>query len=125
MEEALVAYLLSVGGLSTLVGTRINWEQRPQASDLPAITLTVVSVQRDRHYTGRSGLSSSRVQADCWGRTYDEAKRVGRALIAACEPAPPGFQAILIDSERDDLDDGAPGVFFRTAIDLIVWRHSA
>ena len=78
MEEALIEVLSGHGGLQAMVGNRSNWVRRPDFRQLPAVTLTVISGERQETMGGRPDLIRSRVTADCWGRTYTEAKGVAR-----------------------------------------------
>lgn len=126
MEEALVAYLLADAGLSALVGTRINWLQRPQGATLPAITLQVVSAPRDYTLTGRDRFVGYLVQMDVWGATYTATKAVSRALELALDgltSAP--FQTAIIENERDgyeaDSPTGSATGIYRTSLDVRCW----
>lgn len=133
MEEALRAGLLADAGMAARVGTRVTWVRRPQASALPAVTLQVISAERDRSQAGQTGLGMVRVQADCWGATYEDAKRTARevehAALALSRTTRAGvrFQTIVVDSERDGFDAGEDGRTdtFRTTLDLLVWRSAA
>ena len=134
MEEALVAYLLANTGLATLVGNRITWTTRGQASQTPAIVLTKVSGVRGYTMLGPDGLVEARVQIDCWGRTFGEAKQVSRAVIAAMHGIAGvrggvRFQSGFVDGERDDFDSGSnvqagsAERLFRTSLDFIIWHN--
>jgi hypothetical protein len=129
MEAALIARLLATAGVTALVSTRINWKRRPQAEPLPAIVLHVVSRIPDVTHGGRSGLIVSRVQVDCWGATFGSAKAVARAVENAltAQTFTQGsvrFDAILIDSERDDTTDETTPLF-RTSLDLMIQSANA
>lgn len=131
MEEALRARLRAGPALAALVGSQVDWIDRPQAATLPAVTLQVISPGREYTYDGASGTSNPRVQADCWGRTYLEAKTVARALIAIVEQrATVGgvrFAPSFIDAARDMPPEELPGGVdaFRVSIDIIVWNSPA
>lgn len=128
METALLARLLATAGLTALVSTRINWSRRPQGEDLPAVVLHRIDGAPDYHLTGASGLVESRVQVDCWGRTYGSAKAVARQVEAAVTAArftqgAIRFDAILVIDERDSTFDETTPIF-RTSLDLAV-HHAA
>lgn len=130
MEEALIEVLTDHAGLQAMVGTRINWVRRPDFRHLPAVTLTVVSGERQETMGGRPDLIRSRVMADCWGRTYTEAKAVARAVTHAlpagvADTGHARLQGIFIDSERDSFEGEDPTPLFRTIIDFIVWHERA
>lgn len=131
MEEALLERLRADASIAAIVGARVNWIERPQGSTLPAVTLQVISPGREYTYAGASGTASPRVQADCWGRTYQEAKLLSRALIACVEQRETvrgiRFAPAFIDAARDmpteELDGGAK--VYRVSIDAIVWNSPA
>lgn len=75
MEGALRARLLAAVPL-------VYWDERPQGSALPDVTLTLVADARDQHFEGFQGLQPARVQADVRGRTFAEKKALKEAVIA-------------------------------------------
>lgn len=130
MEEAMVAWLLEQAGLSARVRNRITWLRRKQGGALPAIVLHRAGGDRDYHLTGASGLVASRVQADCWGDSFADAKTTARALEAAASGArfvrdAVRFDAVLVVDERDDSFDENGKALFRTSLDLMVHHASA
>lgn len=129
MEAALIAKLLATTAITNLVLTRINYGRRPQGSALPAIVLHVIDRLPDVTHGGRSGVLVSRVQVDCWGASFGSAKEVARAVETAitAQTFTQGavrFDAILIDSERDDTSDETTPIF-RTSLDLIIQSANA
>lgn len=129
MEAALIARLLATAGVTALVSTRVNWSRRPQGSALPAIVLHRIDGTPDVHHSGRSGLVTSRVQCDCWAESYGAAKAIARAVETAITAqtftqGATRFDAILIDSERDDTSDETTPLF-RTSLDLLVQSANA
>lgn len=130
MEADLIAKLLASSGVTALVSTRINWSRRPQGSALPAIVLHVIDGEPDVTHGGRSGLRMNRVQADIWASSYGSAKAVARALEDAITAqtftqGATRFDAILIDSERDDTSDESGTPLFRTSLDLMIQSANA
>lgn len=97
MEEALVAWLLSVAPLAVLVGTRIHFQDRPTAA-LPAITASVADQATQYHHAGRDDLQYPRIQFDVWGSSYSSAKRTSRLLAAALELGADRPTAIFFDA---------------------------
>lgn len=129
MEAELSTKLLATAGVTGLVGQRVNWKRRPQGSTLPAIVLHVISRIPDVTHGGRSGLLMSRVQVECLGATFGAAKAVARAVEDAitAQTFTQGavrFDAILIDSERDDTSDETTPLF-RTSLDLMIQSANA
>ena len=123
MEEALRSALLAAAGVSSLVGTRIDWGLNPQGAARPSIRLTTVSRVRDTTFAGMSGLSASRVQVDCFADSYGGAKAVSRAVVAKVDTLWPSlFQGVLVPGERDTVEDAEPNPINNSSVDLIVWH---
>lgn len=128
MEKALRALLRSNVDLSALTSV-VDWGKRPQNDfSLPAVVLQRIYGGRDYVTSGASGLVETRVQADCYGETYGDAKETAQALMAVVN-AYSGvfdgvhFQRISIDSERDTNEtEAADRHLFRTSIDLLIWH---
>ena len=128
MEEALRNKLLAILAVYDLVGDRITWNIRPQGSSLPAVLLHLIDTTPADDADGNSGLSESRVQVDCLGATYREAKLLARAVqtlgveltINQAE-----FTGVYVDAERDDhTDSSAAGSVHRTTVDLLLWHDN-
>lgn len=129
MEEAITALLLGHPGITGMVGDRVNWSARPDDTDIPALTLHRVTGRRGATMTGRSDLESSTVQIDAWGKTFKEAKLLGRAVVTALPHSRTltggiVLQGIFIDGESDSFEGTDPVPLFRTRIDISVW-HTA
>lgn len=126
MEEAFVTYLLGSAGLTALIGQRADWAIRPQASSLPQLVLHVIDSAPYYTDEGPSGLSSARIQIDCWGRTYAESKTVARQImnrISGVTFTEGGitFQLSHCVDQNDDFDRGAGDEeFYRVRLDFIV-----
>lgn len=131
MEEALAALLLGNPAVAATAGDRVNWGARPDDAELPAITLHRIAGRRDRTLARRTGLVASKVQIDCWGRAFRDAKLLARAVISAL-PQPrtvvgnTTLQGVFIESESDTVDQTDPDApLFRTRIDISVWHEEA
>ncbi|MBB4001592.1 DUF3168 domain-containing protein [Aurantimonas endophytica] len=128
MEEALAAHLLATAGLTALVGNRVNWNARPQASATPSVVLTRVGGTPDYTMAGASGLVETRVQIDAWGKTYSSAIGVSRAVktVLSGFSATVGaimFQGSFLESERQSFEQGSGGEeFHRVSLDFIIWH---
>jgi hypothetical protein len=132
MEEAFTALLNAHAGLIALVKTglvtRIYWVERPQSSALPSVTLQRIDGIPDTAMRGKTGLCQSRVQVDCWGKTYTEAKAVARQIKGALSGHKGGiFKGIFQVDERDGSDAAATGGsrIFRVSIDFIIWHEES
>lgn len=131
MEEDLTAWLLAGTALTALVGTRINWDERPQLEALPSVTLQVVSAAVDYHHGGRTDLQRARVQADIWAATASQALAIKRALTArieALQTSPSGVLAagfIENDLSTDPEQLGGSARVFRRIVDFFIWHTGA
>lgn len=127
MEKALIQKLLDTAAVTALVGERIEPGRRDQATALPAITLHTISDIPFYANDGEAGLARARVQIDCWGETYPDAKGVAGAVsdaLSAFVGTVDGtvFQNVLKTAERD-LEEGggnAAEYLFRRQMDFIV-----
>lgn len=127
MEEVLVAHLLNYAPLSALVGIRVNWNVRPQISELPSVVMTKVSAERSYHMLGSNGLVAARIQMDCWGFTFASVMSVARALrdvLSGAKFTEDGvqFQGIFLDAERHFFEEEAAERFHRVSLDFIIWH---
>jgi hypothetical protein len=126
MEEALIANLLA-SSAGPLVSNRIYWLKRPQASAVPAVTLTRISGVHNYHHGGDSGLVVSRVQVDCWATTFAGAKTVSRAIIdhltgASFEQSGIKFQGAFVDGERDTFEADITPPLYQITVDFMLWH---
>ncbi len=115
--------------MTNLVAQRVTWVQRPQATVLPAVTLTTLSDDRPQHLAGFESLMPARVQVDCWADTHAAANNVAEAMIAALVPAWTAngwkFARSMVDGKRDLGEQVDTKFIHRVAVDLIVHRASA
>lgn len=131
MEEDLRARLLEDAGLTALVSDRIAWLDRPQGDALPALILQLITSGRSYTFKGATRLAGDRVQFDCWGRSYLEARALACSVIAAVEPeATQGgtrFSRSFLGSDRSFEPETLPGGIkvFRVSMDFIVWHSPA
>lgn len=129
MQGALRARLLAAAPVTTLVGTRVYWVDRPQASALPAIVLQVISDPRPQHLKGFEDLRETRVQMDVFGSSYAQVRTLAEAAIAAVVPENTSngiiFNRALVDGARD-LGERTETMFIhRHSTDLLIWWQSA
>jgi len=130
METALTSLLLAHTALTTLVWQRITFNNRQQATGLPAVVLNRISGERIYHMGGSSNLTQSRIQIDCYGATWPQAKSVARAVISRLS----GFngtatasviRAAMLDSERHFFDGEDPEAVHRVSLDFNIWAFEA
>lgn len=107
------------------MGQKITWARRSQGSTPPAIVLHLIDGVPDYHAAGPSGLVESRVQADCYGKSYPEAKAAANALKSVTSgtrfaQGSVRFDAIFVADERDDTFDEAGTALYRVTVDLLI-----
>ena len=124
MEEALRAALLATSGVTALVADRLDWGLRPEGAT--SVRLQLVGTVPVYTHAGRDALTPYRVQADCFGRRYGEAKLLARAIEAAVGGLTrPAFEACFLLGERDDQDTDVAGQpLHRTSLDFQIWHHT-
>jgi len=127
MEEEFRAILRGDAGVMALA-SGVDWGSHPQGASFPAVVLTVVSGAGDHTLDGPDGIFRGRVQVDCYALTYAAAKRLARAVVAACDGyVGGGFQGIFWASSRDSRESSyseAAERPFRTSLDFLI-VHSA
>ena len=127
MEEAFKDVLTGNATVTALApAARINWGSRPQGSPLPAVVLNVVSDNEGLTLKGRDGLSVGRVQVDCYGATYTQAKQLSRAVRSALSGYRGGsFRLVEHVATRDSREGGTNEADrpFRVMLDFLThWR---
>jgi hypothetical protein len=132
MEEALIALLLAYAPLTALIGTspnaRLYWVRAAQGAAKPYVTLQIISRIPDMTHAGANGLNTARLQVDCYGLTYLNAKSAARAVetrLSGYRGTSSGiiFDGIFKDSERDQYEsDDSTDKLFRVSMDFIIWH---
>lgn len=125
-ETALRQRLKDDATVAAIVGTRIDWTLRPQATPLPALVLLIVSDDRSQNMSGFNGYRPTRVQIDAYGRTRAEVVALREASIAAVIPeATVGGTSFLRSFVNTIVDRGEnldTGFVHRDLIDLNIWH---
>jgi len=129
LEEDFRAVLLAAGAVTALApAARINWGAHPQGAAYPAIVLNTISGAEGYTYSGPDGLSQGRVQVDCYGHSYADAKGLSRAVIAAIGGySGANFQGIFHASTRDSREGGSNEADrpYRVSLDFMThWRET-
>lgn len=84
-EQAIVARLEAVSGVTDLASTRIYPVKLPQSATLEAITYQRVSTRRGHLMGTDDGIAYTRVQVTSWAETYSEAKALAEAVRVALQ----------------------------------------
>lgn len=121
MEELLRQYIEGQTGFIT------SWGLNPQCTDTPRITLTQVSGVDGYTSCGHAGFVQSRVQANCYGGSYLQARNVSRALIALTDNWPQNDEitGVFWENLRDGNDGNTTELAFWRSVDLLVNHRSA
>lgn len=121
MEEALRLILKQSAAVGEAVDGFVEWAAQPEGRTAPYITLHRIGGLRSQTTDGPDGMIESRVQVDCWGTTYTEAKIAARAVIFALNGhRDMTFRHVAVENERDDHDLDPPDPLYRTSLDLRV-----
>jgi hypothetical protein len=123
LETDLVAEMMADGGVTGLISTRLYPLNLPQTPTYPAATYRIVSVAPVNTRDG-NGSANNRVQFDCYGRTYADAKSVKAVIV----PVLDGFKGTLGGGGKAhawhvgevDNFDGSTEVF-RVTVDFMIF----
>jgi hypothetical protein len=123
---ALLARLRAAAGVTALIGAKSYWEEAPQGTARPFVTLFDVTQLRPQLLSGGYDLEAARVQIDVWTDDYLLKNTIMDAVLAALVPGGLGnghtFQrADIALGPRDiagERDGTAP--VFRKSADLII-----
>lgn len=133
MQEDLIDLILANAGVSALIGARVWWVRRPQGEAVPLAILSMVSSIPAVALAGQTNWTESRVQVDCYAKTYSVARAVARAMSAVLD----GYsgtvggtevQGSFRISERDLFEGGDTEAdrLFRVMIEYrVVWRAAS
>lgn len=83
LGEYLRLHLTADPAVSAQVVKRVWSELLPQRPDLPALTFTVVSGDRDVTLDGWHGVAAQRVEVSSWASTRAAASALAAAVLAA------------------------------------------
>lgn len=124
MDEALHALLLADAAIAARIGARAFWGEARQGAELPALVMQIISGADRPHLTGTDGLWRYRVQIDCYGLDRPAARLLSRDVISLLNGfTGGGFNAIFLDSQREDDDNAAPDRPTRIMLDFnVIWR---
>jgi hypothetical protein len=132
LQSAFRARLKANATITALVGTRVDWGDRPSSSALPAIVLTKVSPGREWTHGGPDPLVNPRVQIDIFGASTAQISPIASALQSEMEREddvtvggwtfhPPGMLQIDQWPGPEDLIGG--GKAYRIIQDYSFWAR--
>lgn len=118
-EKLVRTVLLDHVGTSALTSSRVYPVLLPQQAAFPCVTYQRISGGRIYSLQGYANLQRSRIQVDCWGTSYGDAKNLYYQVKEAMETAGT-LKAILI-TRPDDMYDDDSGIH-RVSCDFSVWN---
>lgn len=129
-QGALLARLRANGAVTALISTKSYWEQAPQGTARPYVTLFDVTELRPQILNGWD-LEAARVQIDVWANTYSSKQAIMEAVLTALVPGHTTsghtFQRADVAMGPRDIAgerDGTTPVFRKTA-DLVIHHKPA
>lgn len=129
-QGALLAKLRAAGAVTSLIGTKSYWEQAPQSTARPYVTLLDVTELRPQLMDGWD-LEAARIQIDVWANDYTSKNNIMEAVLAALVPGGTNnghtFQRADVAMGPRDIAgerDGTTPVFRKTA-DLLIHHKTA
>lgn len=124
LETVLFARLTGHAGLHALVDDRIYRVRAPQGVVVPFIVHFRPDAERFPHMGGSGGVLNTRVQFDCFAKSDDAVRAVGRELILALDGwFDPGSAPEIFGTDIDNDQDAAfddMAELYRVIIDIIV-----
>lgn len=126
-QAALLARLRAAAGVTALVGTKTYWENAPQGTARPYVTLLDVTQFRPQTLN-EWDLEGARVQVDVWANTYASKQAIMEAVLAALVPGVTSnghrFQrADVALGPRDIPERDGDTILYRKSADVII-HHS-
>lgn len=124
-QGALLARLRAAAPVTALIGTKSFWEDAPQGTARPYVTLLDVTQSRDQILNGYD-LEAARVQIDVWTDTYADKNAIMEAVLAALVPGGTQnghvFQRAMIELGPRDIGGERDGQtpIRRKSADLII-----
>lgn len=126
MQSGIRTRLLNDARVADLVGTRVDWGQRSQATAYPAIVLQTISDPRPANLKGYEKTRGTLVQMDVYAKEYETALIIARAAIAVLkDPRKIGgkkFGPTFVDGQRDSLETSGTTNIHRQSVDLNIWH---
>lgn len=95
IETDLFTLLTGNPAIKALIGNRIFPLLLPDDCAKPAVSYQLISTVRDYDLDGPTGMQTVRIQFDCWGSRYAEARAVSAAIAALLD----GFAGELATCE--------------------------
>jgi hypothetical protein len=132
MTDDFITAILSAPAIVALVADRVTPGKMTQGAPRPAIVVNKISGAPEYADDGEIGIEASRVQVDCWGDTYTDAKLLSRLVRAEFSAfcgvvGSTDFRFVMLDDERDLAEGGTNAAKYptRVSLDFIAWHRAA
>lgn len=126
---ALRKRLLDDPGVKAIVGKEVRWSIVPAGMSPPYIRLQVISDPRPLELEDYEEARTTRIQCDCFAATYEGARELADAVIAAvaapAEVAGIAFGRIAAEGPRDLGEQTNAGFIHRASMDLLAEHRRA
>lgn len=127
LTSNLVTFMAAVGGLST-IASKIYPLRAPDNATDPYAVYQVISDPRHNSHSGSSGYGVARIQVRFWSTSYDTAKTLCEALIAAADGYKGSFGTtprVVIDVADGPDDWNEKTRRYAATVDLIIAHQAA
>lgn len=126
METALRARLLNDPAVAAIVGTRVDWDVRPQRSQYPAVVLETVDSQRTQNMDGFDTFRPTMVQVNCFATSKKVSVDLREAVIAAITPGATQGGTKFLRAQgvetRQRPEDTETGFIHREIVEATIWH---
>jgi hypothetical protein len=128
-QQALLARLRGSAGVTVLVAARTYWENAPQSTARPYVTLLDVTQLRPQTLKDWD-LEAARIQIDVWAASYSSKQAIMEAVLAALVPGGTSnghkFQrADVALGPRDIPERDGDTIIYRKSADLVIHHTPA
>ena len=133
VESVIVARLLATSGVTDLIASRIRPFELRQADGLGGIAYTTISEVPVGRMTGDNNTFRTRMQLDCFAASYNDAKQIQAAVVAALDgyaagDTDPEITSVRLETASDLPTEHTPGADKRrsygVSLDFIIWHGS-
>lgn len=125
IEPGIVALTLADAATAALIGTRIYPLLLPDDCPLPAVSYHLISTVDSYTLDGPLSLVQVRLQIDCWGTSYADARAAAQVLkkllngYTGTLPNGVAVENIVRDGEQSGFDSGPRSYYVQT--DWMIW----
>lgn len=106
--------------LNALIGGRIYALYAPDKIDTPYCEFSQISSNRKYTHGGYAGAKRTRIQVNCYAKTYEVAKNVAAQVTSALETWSKAEIGAVFQENEVDMFDSNTGLFF-VPVDFIIW----